>query len=83
MAQSNIDIYRTSDTVLAAYLISSGCNMPTFDFPNGNKAYFLFSRENFDIDTYVNNFNSGRAIGNIVVFMAAYQNLIRLIKDGR
>ena len=83
MAQSNIDIFRTSDTVLAAYLISSGCNMPTFDFPNGNKAYFLFSREIFDIDTYVNNFNSGRAIGNIVVFMAAYQNLIRLIKDGR
>ena len=83
MAQSNIDIFRTSDTVLAAYLISSGCNMPTFDFPNGNKAYFLFSRENFDIDTYVNNFNSGRAIGSIVVFMAAYQNLIRLIKDGR
>ena len=83
MAQSNIDIFRTSDTVLAAYLISSGCNMPTFDFPNGNKAYFLFSRENFDIDTYVNNFNSGRSIGNIVVFMAAYQNLIRLIKDGR
>ena len=83
MTQHNIDIFRTSDTILAAYLISSGCNMPTFDFPNGNKAYFLFSRENFDIDTYVNNFNSGRAIGNIVVFMAAYQNLIRLIKEGR
>ena len=83
MVLSHSDSFKTSDTILAAYLISAGCNTPKMEFPNGNKAYFIFSRENFDIDTCVNDFNSGRAMGNIVVFMAAYQNLIRLIKDGR
>lgn len=80
--QSPTNSFRTSDTVLAAYLISAGCSTPNIEFLNGNnKAYFIFSKENFDIDTCVNDFNSGRAIGNIVVFMAAYQNLIRRIKE--
>jgi hypothetical protein len=81
MVLPRTDSFRTSDTVLAAYLISAGCNTPGMEFPNGNKAYFVFSQENFDIDPYVNDFNSGRATGNIVVFMAAYQNLIRRIKE--
>jgi hypothetical protein len=81
MVVSHIEPFKTSETVLAAYLISSGCNTPEIEFVNGNKAYFIFSRENADLDPFINDFNSGRAIGNIVVFMAAYQNLIRRIKE--
>jgi len=81
MVDIHIEPFRTSETVLAAYLISSGFTTPEIEFSNSNKAYFIFSRENADLDPFINDFNSGRAVGNIAIFMAAYQNLIRRIKE--
>jgi hypothetical protein len=81
MVDSCIEPFRTSETVLAAYLISAGFNTPAIDFVNGSKAYFVFPRDNADLEPFINDFNSGRATSNVVVFMAAYQNLIRRIKE--
>lgn len=81
MVDIHSEPFKTSETILAAYLISSGFNTPEIEFVNGSKAYFIFSRENADLEPFINDFNSGRAVGNIAIFMAAYQNLIRRIKE--
>ena len=81
MVDIHSEPFKTSETILAAYLISSGFNTPEIEFVNGSKAYFIFSRENADLEPFINDLNSGRAVGNIAIFMAAYQNLIRRIKE--
>ena len=75
------DSFRTSDTALAAYLISEGIDTPSIEFTNGTRAFFIFTRQNPQIDKHISDFDSARAIGNIVLFFNAYQNLLRRIKE--
>lgn len=77
--QSTEDIYRTSDTALAAYLISEGLEFPEIEYENSHRAYFIFPFDR-DIETKISDFDTARAIGNIVLFFNAYQGLLRRIK---
>jgi len=73
--------FKTSDTALAAYLISEGMGTPEIEYSNGVRAYFIFSKEKQDIDLFVGKFDTARAVGNIVLFFNAYQSLLRRIKE--
>ena len=73
--------FKTSDTALAAYLISEGINSPDIEQTSGIRAYFIFTKDNPQIEQYISNFDSARAIGNIVLFFNAYQTLLRRIKE--
>jgi len=73
-------IYRTSNTALAAYLISEGFGIPEMEFPNGSQAYFIFERSP-KIEKHIAIFDAAQAKGNIVLFFNAYQNLLRRIKE--
>ncbi len=79
MPQSNQ--FRTSDTALAAYLISEGFNTPEIEYTNGTRAHFIFSRDNQKLDKYIADFDTARAIGNVVLFFNAYQVLLRRIRE--
>ena len=82
MVTPSNDVFKTSDTALAAYLVSEGFNTPEIQFPNGNgRAYFIFLKANFDIEKYVADYDTARANGNIVLFFNAYQTLLRRIKE--
>ena len=81
MVTPSNDVFKTSDTALAAYLISEGFNTPEIQYPNGNRAYFVFPTANYDINKYVADFDTARANGNIVLFFNAYQTLLRRIKE--
>ena len=79
MVITHDDIFRTSDTALAAYLVSEGYNTPEIDF-NGNKAYFVFPK-NSKLEKSISAFDTARAEGNIVLFFNAYQTLLRRIRE--
>lgn len=79
--QSTEDIYRTSDTALAAYLITQGYDFPTIEYENGYRAFFVFPNVKDNLDKIISDFDTARAIGNIVLFFNAYQSLLRRIKE--
>lgn len=80
MASTVQDVYRTSDTALAAYLIIEGFAAPLIEFEDGNRAFFVFSRTE-KLDNKVSDYDTARAKGNIVLFFNAYQSLLRRIKE--
>ena len=69
-------------TAQAAYLISEGFDAPDILF-DCNRASFVFTDSNHTIDKYISDYDTGRAVGNIVLFFNAYSSLLRRIKDGR
>ncbi len=79
MVITNDGVFRTSDTALAAYLVSQGYNTPELDF-NGNKAYFVFPKDP-KLEKSIGEFDTARAEGNIVLFFNAYQTLLRRIRE--
>ena len=76
----NQDKYKTSDTALAAYLITEGFGIPDIEY-NGSRAFFIFSKENPQLEKYINDWDTARAITNAALFFYAYQNLLRRIKE--
>jgi len=74
------DSFRTSDTALAAYLISEGYGVPDIEY-NGSRASFIFSKENQQIEKSIGDWDTARAEANVVLFFNAYQNLLRRIKE--
>jgi hypothetical protein len=81
MVMSLNDSFRTSDTALAAYLVSEGYGTPEIEFNNGSRAFFVFSKDNPKIDTSINAWDTARARGNVVMFFQAYQTLLRRIRE--
>ncbi len=75
------DSFRTSDTALAAYLVSEGFGTPEIEFNNGSRAFFIFSKEDPKIDDSINSWDTGRATGHVVMFFQAYQTLLRRIRE--
>ena len=80
MVMSNDNNFRTSDTALAAYLVSEGFGTPDIEF-DGSRASFSFTKNNPKIDKFIGNFDTARAKGNIVLFFNAYQVLLRRIRE--
>ena len=74
----NDDVFCTSDTPLAAFLISSGIPLLHIDF-NGSRAIFNFNRDDA-LSQLVAQFRSAGATGNIVAYEQARRELIRQVK---
>lgn len=72
--------FKTSNTALAAYLVSEGFGTPDIDY-NGKRAFFIFPKDNSRIDQCIRAFDTVQAVGNIKVFFDAYQTLIRRVKE--
>jgi hypothetical protein len=81
MVTPSTDVFKTSDTALAAYLISEGFNSPDIEYNGNNRASFVFNKTNPEIDKCISDFDTARATGNIVLFFNAYQALLRRIKE--
>ena len=83
MNNSSTDTKLINVTAQAAYLISEGFNAPEIVF-DGDRASFLFNgKGNQDIEKFISDYDTGRAVGNIVLFFNAYQALLRRIKERR
>jgi len=72
--------FKTSNTALAAYLVSEGFGTPDIDY-NGAKAFFIFPRDNAHIEQCIREFDTVSATGNIVLFFNAYQGLLRRVHE--
>ncbi len=81
MVMSLNESFRTSDTALAAYLVSEGFGTPEIEFNNGSRAFFVFSKNNPKIEDSIGAWDVGRAKGNVVMFFQAYQTLLRRIRE--
>ena len=73
------NIYRTSDTAIAAYLISNGYDYPEVEFENGYRAYFVFNDPKPDLEAMLRRWDTQQAAEN--KFHNAYQSLIRRVKE--
>ncbi len=69
-----------STTALAAYLISEGFDAPEIVY-EGDRASFIFQNKNHELDKFITDYDTARAMGNIVLFFNAYQALLRRIKE--
>jgi len=73
--------FRTSNTALAAYLISEGFGTPDVEFVNDSRAFFLFPKDNPKIQDFINAWDTVKAEGNVVMFFQAYQTLLRRVRE--
>ncbi len=76
---NNSEQFRTSETALAAYLVSEGFGTPEIEY-NGTRAFFLFPKD-AKLEKHVAAFDTALAKGDIVLFFNAYQVLLRRIKE--
>jgi hypothetical protein len=81
MTSPQNDTFKTSNTALAAYLISEGIESPEIEYNTDKRVFFIFQRNTPKIDELISKFDTARAVGNIVLFFNAYQNLLHRIKD--
>lgn len=86
MVNSDNNHFRTSDTPLAAYLISEGFTLIEIDYETDPKRAFMhFALETpgtlKDIETKRQDFYSCKAVGNIVMFDEARRKLARMIRN--
>ncbi len=72
--------FPTSNTALAAWLISQGFGTPDIEF-NGSKAYFIFIRQDPQMKHDIDLWDSLKAEGNCSLFFNAYQTLLRRIQE--
>jgi len=83
MVDTSQDFIKTSNTALAAYLISEGCTLYDVEYAqNGIQAFFIFENDSKTLKNYIRDFEMMRAMGNIVLFFNSYQSLLRRIKEG-
>jgi hypothetical protein len=80
MVNPRIETFKTSDTALAAYLISEGFNSPDIEYNGGIRASFVFTKS-IELDKCISEYDTARANGNVVLFFNAYQALLRRIKE--
>ena len=81
MTSEQTTTFRTSNTALAAYLISEGFGTPDVEFVNDSRAFFLFPKDNPKIQDFINAWDTVKAAGNVVMFFQAYQTLLRRVRE--
>ncbi len=74
------EFFTTSNTALAAYLVSEGFPIVSTDQTNG-KVSFSFE-PNSSLAGCIRDFELAQATGNIVMFYNTYRSLLRQIKRG-
>jgi hypothetical protein len=78
---SSISAFVTSDTALAAWLVSRGFELQNLDNSRPNSVAFLFADSNDELVKAVKIFQLGTAEGNILAFYRAYKRLVSQIKE--
>ena len=81
MEQPQPNTFKTTNTALAAYLISEGFNAPDIEYNGYDKASFIFDNKHHEVDKYVSDFDTLRATGNIPIFFNTYRALLNRIKE--
>jgi hypothetical protein len=74
------DIFRTSDTPLAAFLYSKNISLASVERDNG-KVFFCFQNTPL-LQKLAQSFQLTSAYGNITAYNNAYKYLVTLIKQG-
>ena len=81
MNKNHENKYQTSDTALAAYLISQGYEYLELDVSNPRSAVFFFENNSSAFQESLKQFQLGEASGNILAFFRAYKKLLFQIKE--
>lgn len=71
--------FSTSDTPLAAYLISEGFELLRIDY-EGFRAFFVFDGSDEILQRVVSDYNRAVALGNIVAYEKARKGLVARVK---
>lgn len=81
MLNSAEKYYSTSDTALAAWLISQGFELIDLDYSHPSSVTFLFEFDGQSFSKAVKTFQIGTAEGNILAFFRAYKRLLLKVKE--
>ena len=77
------DTFSTSDTALAAWLVSQGFELLDLDFSRSSSVAFLFSNDTEVLSQAVKTFQLGEAEGNVLAFFRAYKRMLLKIREGK
>lgn len=80
MVMSESNSFRTSDTALAAFLISEGFTLSDIDHTS-KRSFYLFPNDSEKLNKTIGEYDTARVTGNIVLFFNAYQSLLRRVKE--
>lgn len=72
--------FETSDSALAAYLISEGYPEPTLR-NNNNRCVFCFDGDDGKMQSYIRAYQSGDATTNVSIFYHNYKRVLRMVHD--
>lgn len=71
--------FTTSDTALAAYLISQGFGKPRIERTDNECVFCFIEDDKEEIKPFVRNYTSGSATGNVCTFYSLYKHLLQEI----
>tara|TARA_Y100000310_G_scaffold166912_1_gene166613 strand:- start:5170 stop:5427 length:258 start_codon:yes stop_codon:yes gene_type:complete len=81
MENKESEVFQTSNTPLAAYLVTEGYAIIDVVF-NGSKAFFLFANDSDKLQQQVKDFELLRAPTNAAQIVFNYQELVKRTKRG-
>ncbi len=76
------DVFRTSETPLAAFLVSQGFTLLRIEY-EGKRGFYVFPDNDFCLIEAQKNFAMHKAVGNICAYEAARQELTEKVKFRR
>lgn len=74
--------YRTTDTPLAAYLMSQGFDILIIEYDDGGRATYIFSNDSTQLKEHIKLFKLGKAESNITAYERARNALLVKIHRG-
>lgn len=74
--------YRTNNTSLASYLISTGFKLLRIEYEE-RTAFFIFSNHDNELERHISEFRQGKAMVSVVAYEAARRELLSRIREGR
>jgi hypothetical protein len=74
--------YRTSETSLAAYLVSEGFLIQIIEYDDKGRGTYVFDNSDPKLKELVALYHRGKAIGDIALYEHARNTLINRVKRG-
>lgn len=74
--------YRTSETSLAAYLVSEGFSILIIEYDDKERGTYVFDSTDPKLKELVLLYHSGKATGNIAIYEHTRNSLIVRVKRG-
>ena len=82
----NDNEYRTSDTSLAAYLLTEGFTEPSLEqLPNehgGTRGVFIFTNDTTALQECIRKYQTGQASVEPATYLRNYRHLVRRAREG-